>query len=153
MLTSAPPIVLWAIPVFVVAMALEAWSDVRDPSPGGYVGKDTAASLSMGLGYLVISIGWKVVDFALLTAVFALSPFDLGWSVPVWIFAFFADDLAYYWYHRLHHEVRFMWASHVTHHSSERYNLSTALRQTWVPFTGFVFWLPLAFIAIAKTSS
>ena len=48
---------------------------------------------------------------------------------------FFADDLAYYWFHRVHHEVRVFWASHVVHHSSEHFNLSTALRQTWTPMT------------------
>jgi len=42
---------------------------------------------------------------------------------------FLADDFVYYLYHRTHHEIRVLWASHVVHHSSERYNLSTALRQ------------------------
>ena len=45
---------------------------------------------------------------------------------------FFADDFAYYWFHRVHHEIRLFWASHVVHHSSQHYNLSTALRQTWI---------------------
>ena len=56
---------------------------------------------------------------------------------------FFADDLAYYWFHRVCHESRVFWASHVVHHSSQHYNLSTALRQTWVPMTYLPFWLPL----------
>ena len=46
--------------------------------------------------------------------------------------ALLADDFAYYWFHRLHHEVRVLWAAHVTHHSSQRYNLATALRQSWI---------------------
>ena len=55
---------------------------------------------------------------------------------------FFADDFSYYWFHRTSHECRFFWASHVVHHSSQHYNLSTALRQTWTGgFFGFVFWL------------
>lgn len=148
MLSSAPPLILWAIPVFVVAMAVEAWSDVRDPRPGGYTTKDSAASISMGLGYVLISLGWKLVDFAAYTLVFTLSPFDLGWAWPVWLLVFFADDLCFYWYHRSHHEVRVLWASHVVHHSSEHFNLSTALRQPWTPFTGFLFWLPLAFLGV-----
>ena len=54
-------------------------------------------------------------------------------------------DLVYYWFHRLLHEVRFLWAAHVNHHSSQRYNLSTALRQSWTtPFTILLFWWPLA---------
>ena len=56
---------------------------------------------------------------------------------------FFADDLAYYVFHRVSHESRVFWASHVVHHSSQHYNLSTALRQTWVPMTYLPFWLPL----------
>jgi sterol desaturase/sphingolipid hydroxylase (fatty acid hydroxylase superfamily) len=56
----------------------------------------------------------------------------------------FAEDFCYYWFHRLHHEVRALWAAHVNHHSSTHYNLTTALRQSWTtPFTGFIFWVPL----------
>jgi sterol desaturase/sphingolipid hydroxylase (fatty acid hydroxylase superfamily) len=51
-----------------------------------------------------------------------------------------AWDFLYYWDHRWMHEVRLLWANHVTHHSSQRYNLSTALRQPWSPFlTAWVF--------------
>jgi sterol desaturase/sphingolipid hydroxylase (fatty acid hydroxylase superfamily) len=64
------------------------------------------------------------------------------------VVVFFADDLAYYWFHRAHHEVRILWASHVVHHSSRHYNLSTALRQTWTPFGSLVFWAPLALVGV-----
>ena len=58
------------------------------------------------------------------------------------------DDFAYYLFHRSAHRVRWFWASHVIHHSSQHYNLSTALRQTWTGFfsLGFVFRLPLFLI-------
>jgi sterol desaturase/sphingolipid hydroxylase (fatty acid hydroxylase superfamily) len=61
---------------------------------------------------------------------------------------FLLEDLAYYWFHRISHERRFFWASHVVHHSSQHYNLTTALRQTWTGALGltFLFWLPLVFI-------
>ncbi|WP_237271005.1 sterol desaturase family protein, partial [Tenacibaculum discolor] len=60
---------------------------------------------------------------------------------------FFAEDFAYYWNHRIAHESRLFWASHVVHHSSTKYNLSTALRQTWSgSFYTFIFWAPLAII-------
>ena len=81
---------------------------------------------------------------AIYAALYELSPIrlpaDAWWT---WVLLFFADDLAYYWFHRVSHESRVFWASHVVHHSSEHYNLSTALRQTWVPMTYFPFWLPL----------
>ena len=58
------------------------------------------------------------------------------------------DDLAYYAFHRSAHRVRWFWASHVIHHSSQHYNLSTALRQTWTGFfsLAFLFRLPLFLI-------
>ena len=59
----------------------------------------------------------------------------------------FLDDFSYYWFHRTSHENRFFWASHVVHHSSKHYNLSTALRQTWTGgFYSFIFWLWLPLI-------
>jgi sterol desaturase/sphingolipid hydroxylase (fatty acid hydroxylase superfamily) len=69
------------------------------------------------------------------------SKLDLGNGVLPWTIGMVWWDLAYYWNHRLQHEIRAMWAIHVPHHSSERYNLSTALRQpvggafgVWVPY-------------------
>jgi sterol desaturase/sphingolipid hydroxylase (fatty acid hydroxylase superfamily) len=54
---------------------------------------------------------------------------DLGGGALGWAAAIAGWDFIYYWNHRLMHEVRWLWAHHVVHHSSERYNLSTALRQ------------------------
>jgi sterol desaturase/sphingolipid hydroxylase (fatty acid hydroxylase superfamily) len=63
---------------------------------------------------------------------------------------FFADDLSYYVMHRTSHECRFFWASHVVHHSSQRFNLATALRQTWTgSFFTFIFWLWLPLVGFA----
>jgi sterol desaturase/sphingolipid hydroxylase (fatty acid hydroxylase superfamily) len=62
---------------------------------------------------------------------------------------FFADDLAFYTYHRVHHEVRLFWAQHVVHHSSQHFNLSTALRQQWVLMTELPFWIPLALMGFS----
>ncbi|WP_428028540.1 sterol desaturase family protein, partial [Altererythrobacter sp.] len=57
--------------------------------------------------------------------------FDLGTAWVVVAICFFLDDLRYYWVHRFGHTIRWVWASHVNHHSSQHYNLSTALRQSW----------------------
>ena len=61
----------------------------------------------------------------------ALTPLDLGTSIRVVILCFILDDLRYYWVHRWDHRIRWVWASHVNHYSSQHYNLTTALRQTW----------------------
>jgi sterol desaturase/sphingolipid hydroxylase (fatty acid hydroxylase superfamily) len=67
----------------------------------------------------------------------------------VWLLAFIFYDFLFYWMHRAGHEVRMMWASHVNHHSSEHYNLSTALRQSWTEhFFAWGFWWPLALVGL-----
>jgi sterol desaturase/sphingolipid hydroxylase (fatty acid hydroxylase superfamily) len=62
-----------------------------------------------------------------------------------WVFLFFGDESSYYWFHRVSHECRVFWASHVVHHSSQQDNHSTALRQTWTgSFMSFNWlWLPI----------
>ncbi len=74
--------------------------------------------------------------------------FDLSANnALVWISALVLYDFCYYWLHRCGHEVNVLWAAHVVHHQSERYNLSTALRQTGSGvLLGWLFYLPLALI-------
>jgi sterol desaturase/sphingolipid hydroxylase (fatty acid hydroxylase superfamily) len=140
-------LILYAAPFFVALLAVE-WLTFRHTGEHelqGYEPRDTATSLAMGSGNLLINLGWKIVVIAIYGAVYEVTPLripaDAWWA---WVLLFFADDLAYYAFHRVSHEVRLFWASHVVHDSSQHYNLSTALRQTWVPMTTFPFWLPLA---------
>jgi sterol desaturase/sphingolipid hydroxylase (fatty acid hydroxylase superfamily) len=65
----------------------------------------------------------------------------------VWVAGLVAYDFCYYWHHRLGHESAIFWASHVVHHQSQEFNLSTALRQTSSgALLGWVFYLPMAVI-------
>lgn len=138
---------VFAIPAFIALMLLEGALLARR-ALRGYAARDTRASLLMGVGNVVINLGMKGVHFALLAAVAVWSP----WRVEpsswwAWLAVLVLADFAYYWFHRLSHEVRFLWAAHVNHHSSEYYNLSTALRQSWTtPFTVLLFWWPLALL-------
>ena len=72
---------------------------------------------------------------------------DLGEGLPAWLAAIAGWDLIYYWNHRFMHEVRALWAIHVVHHSNERYNLSTALRQPVADVLGV--FLPYGLLARA----
>ncbi|MXO60313.1 sterol desaturase family protein [Altererythrobacter salegens] len=136
----------YAIPVFVLLIAIElAWS-IRSGRPRAYEGRDTAISLALGLGSTVAGALAAGVLGAMLVWVHRLAPLEIGWAWWAWPLCFVLDDLAYYCFHRSAHRVRWFWASHVNHHSSQHYNLSTALRQTWTGFVAlsFVFRLPLA---------
>jgi sterol desaturase/sphingolipid hydroxylase (fatty acid hydroxylase superfamily) len=142
-------VLYYAIPFFVLLLVVEYLSyrhlDDHDDEPlVGYDLRDSRTSLTMGLGNVTINVVWKFAVVATYAALYELTPLRLDPHNPLtWVLLFFADDLAYYWFHRVSHESRVFWASHVVHHSSQHYNLSTALRQTWVPMTYFPFWLPL----------
>ncbi len=145
-------VILYAIPFFVVFLIIEGLSYylLPDEDKVGYDVKDTRTSLLMGAGSVLINIGWKMVVLLAYTALYLIAPIHLSASDPLtWIALFLAEDFCMYWYHRSHHTVRVFWASHVVHHSSEHYNLSTALRQPWTPFTALPFWLPLALVGFA----
>jgi sterol desaturase/sphingolipid hydroxylase (fatty acid hydroxylase superfamily) len=147
-----PDLITPAIPAFILAMLVEGFVLARARKTGdgppllGYVRADTTASISMGLGYAAVSLFWKVVAYGAYLALYTWSPLKMGSGPLAWVALFFLDDLAYYWFHRMHHECRVLWASHVVHHSSEHYNLSTALRQPWTPMSASLFWLPLALL-------
>lgn len=137
-----PNLIHWAIPFFVgfilLELAISAWQKRKL-----YEAKDAFSSIAMGLGNVITGLVSKLLVFGAFTFVHQWAIFDLEYQWWVWILAFFGDDFSYYWFHRTSHNVRFFWASHVIHHSSRFYNLSTALRQTWTGnFTGtFIFWL------------
>ncbi len=124
---------LFAVPAFTIAMLVENLVGAGTRGlRGGYERRDTRASLGMGAVSLLWSAGADVLIVMSAGWLLRFAP----WRVPEdtwwgWALAFVAVDLCFYAMHRAHHEVRFMWASHVNHHSSQRYNLSTALRQSW----------------------
>jgi sterol desaturase/sphingolipid hydroxylase (fatty acid hydroxylase superfamily) len=142
-------VLYYAVPFFVLLLVVEAISfrHIEDDHLVGFERNDTRTSLTMGTGNVVINVVWKLAVVAVYAGLYELTPLRLDPRDPLtWIALFFADDLAYYWFHRVSHENRVFWASHVVHHSSRHYNLSTALRQTWVPMTYLPFWLPLLLV-------
>jgi sterol desaturase/sphingolipid hydroxylase (fatty acid hydroxylase superfamily) len=142
-----PDVITYAIPAFVLLIVAEMIY-VRVTGRGEYDTRDSATSLAMGFGNQVM--GLLVGGFAIASYYFVYQYrlFDIGWTWWAMLLCFFAEDLAYYWFHRIAHERRWFWASHVIHHSSQHYNLTTALRQTWTAVfsLSFIFWLPLVFI-------
>jgi sterol desaturase/sphingolipid hydroxylase (fatty acid hydroxylase superfamily) len=142
-----PDPVAIAIPAFVALIIAELIA-VRLGWRGDYDWRDTGTSLAMGLGNTIAgaALGGIVAGLSVWVAQYRLIDIPVTW----WSFAlcFVVDDLAYYVFHRSAHRVRWFWASHVIHHSSQHYNLSTALRQTWTGFfsLGFIFRMPLFLI-------
>jgi sterol desaturase/sphingolipid hydroxylase (fatty acid hydroxylase superfamily) len=142
-------LVVYSIPAFLALVALEAWWASRHPEVKGYEKRDTAASLTMGVLNVIVSSGAKLLTIPLFAWMYEHRIANLGqaaawWS---WLVLLFAEDLCYYAFHRAHHEIRLLWAVHVNHHSSQYFNLSTALRQALLtPITGPMFWTPLGLL-------
>ncbi|MEM0954460.1 MAG: sterol desaturase family protein [Pseudomonadota bacterium] len=143
-------LVPYAIPFFVLSMLAE-WLYGLRKGRNTYRVNDTVGSLFMGTlrtasKLVLIGVGGAV--FAATEDHFALWRMDTGnWAT--WVFAFIAYDFCYYWNHRIGHERQIFWASHVAHHQSEEYNLSTALRQTSTGFLlSWLFYVPLFLLGV-----
>jgi sterol desaturase/sphingolipid hydroxylase (fatty acid hydroxylase superfamily) len=140
-------ILLGMAPVFLGLIVLEAWY-WRRRRPEMYSLRDTASNAGLALLHQgADAIAWTLT-IGLFYAVHQVRLFDLPASAWTLVALVLAQDFFYYWFHRASHRIRWMWASHVTHHSSERLNLSTAFRQSLTyPISGmWLFWLPLAWL-------
>jgi sterol desaturase/sphingolipid hydroxylase (fatty acid hydroxylase superfamily) len=145
-LLELPDPSLLAAPLYIAALVFEFVCIQLGRARGQFDAKDTATSLTMGVG----SVLWGALFALLIQTVLwfayqwriATLPVTLG-SVAL---CFVLDDLRYYWSHRFGHESRWFWASHVAHHSSTHYNLSTALRQPWTISGLFVLKIPLVLV-------
>lgn len=144
-------ILLGLAPVFVVCVAWEVW--YWRGKRAIYSVADTVSNAALALMHqgadalawaAVIGVFWWLYDYRL---------FDFPATVGSVAALVIAQDFFYYWFHRASHRIRWMWASHVTHHSSERLNLSTAFRQSITyPISGmWLFWLPLALLGFEPT--
>lgn len=143
-------IVSYATPFFLLAIVLElGWGFFRKNNT--YRLNDSVNSLSLGMlstlaKLAFISIGALV--FARVENQWALFAFDQESAVH-WVLALLFYDLCYYWFHRISHERQIFWGSHVVHHQSEDYNLSTALRQTSTGiFITWIFFIPCFLLGI-----
>ncbi len=99
--------------------------------PVGYEARDTRASLTMLAGNIAVNLAWAGTLGAINRRLFDKRVANVGMWPGAFVTSMLAWDFLYYWSHRWQHEKRLFWANHVAHHSSEHYNLSTALRQPW----------------------
>ncbi|PKM07870.1 MAG: sterol desaturase [Gammaproteobacteria bacterium HGW-Gammaproteobacteria-4] len=145
-------ILLALAPVFIVCVLWEAW--YWRGKRAIYSLRDTLSNAALALMHQgADALAWLAV-IGVYYWVYRYRWFDVPgnvWGIAALVIA---QDFFYYWFHRASHRIRWMWASHVTHHSSQRLNLSTAFRQSITyPISGmWLFWLPLAWIGFAPTN-
>jgi sterol desaturase/sphingolipid hydroxylase (fatty acid hydroxylase superfamily) len=129
-----------AVPLFAAMIAAEAWLTSRHGSDEYADKRDTWGNILLGFGSIVWGGLFALVTVNVYIFCYNIAPYkfpaDAWWT---WVALFFVDDLVYYIFHRVSHESRLFWNFHVVHHSSEHYNLSVAVRQSW--FSGILHWL------------
>ena len=144
-LTIAQILVLVRFALMVLEMVLIKAKLVR----GQYEWRDTLASIAMRAGNYTTNVLLAGATVAVFAFIYQYRLFDIRMNSPwAWAAIVVLDDFAYYWFHRFSHQCRFWWAAHVNHHSSQHYNLSTAIRQPWTGVLAgtWVPWLPLLLI-------
>ena len=112
---------------------------------------DTFVSISIGLISrfpVILNLGFNTLIFSLAATTFNLKLLPLD-SWVTWVVGFVLYDLTYYVQHRLHHEIKLLWATHIVHHHGEEFNLSTALRQTSTGWLWkWMFYIPMIVIGV-----
>jgi len=145
----AAKIILFAIPFFFLLIVIELYFNYRRKA-GAYRINDALTSLSLGLisrTKLLITFSLAATVYGWFTNYFSLTLMSAD-SLATWAFSFVLYDFLYYWYHRSSHQINFLWASHVVHHQSEEYNLTTALRQTSSSVFVWLFYIPSFILGI-----
>lgn len=142
---NAPNLIVWAIPVMFFFSGLEIYMSHKQHK-GYYSTKETIGSTLTGLGNLGVNALFKTSLLLLIIWIYNLLPWRMTLNWWMFIPCYILFDFCSYWAHRVSHQQRFWWATHVTHHSGENYNLTTSFRLSWVQNLKIIFFLPTALI-------
>lgn len=142
-LKKAPEIIVWAAPVMFLFVLLE-WYISRRQNKGLYHKSETFGSIMVGIGNVGIAFLLKFFIFFLVIQVYNLVPWRMKFNWWTFIPCYIIFDFFSYWAHRVSHQQRFWWATHVVHHSGEHYNLTVSFRLSWVQHIKLVFFIPVA---------
>lgn len=141
-----PIYLLIAIPFLLVLVGLEMLVN-RIKDQKRFSLPDSLTNLSCGIGNQGLNLFTEGLKIALYVDVYEhLAFFQLPNTFWAFLLCLLLFDLAFYWEHRFSHVINILWGTHVVHHSSEEYNLTIALRRSWISdIIVIVFFLPIPF--------
>ena len=120
-----------------------------------YKNKDTLCTSGLLLGNIIMGFAIKGATLGLHIFLYQFRIFDLVNVIPLWamwIMTFILIDFVFYIYHRFSHRVRFLWAIHMSHHSSEEMNFAVSMRQAWLgPISKIPFFIILPILGLDPT--
>lgn len=160
MKTFINDLINWSAPILLALLVTELVYSRLSKNKKLYEWKDFLASSFMSIGVLILNPLLKFISAATIFYIIyewfnpelngirsnILGYQSFGWAWYIWLICQFLDDFTHYWFHRLNHTVRIMWAAHMVHHSSEHFNYGTALRLSWISITYkplFYMWMPM----------
>jgi sterol desaturase/sphingolipid hydroxylase (fatty acid hydroxylase superfamily) len=139
-------LILISTPVYIITIGLELLLSHLQHRRA-YTLKDTVTNLYLMLLNTGIDLAFRIVYIAILQMVFLHAILQWENAFWYWFILLISEDFIYYWLHRFDHEIRFFWATHVTHHSSEKLNFSVGFRSSvFQPLYRFIYFIPLAWV-------
>ncbi len=116
---------------------------------------DTLCTVGLLLGNIIVAFAIKGIVLAFHIYLYQFRVFDFVNEIPIWvlwIMTFISIDLVFYVYHRMSHRIRFLWAIHLSHHSSEEMNFAVSFRQAWFgPISKIPFFMILPLLGFDPT--
>ncbi len=120
-----------------------------------YKTQDTLCTIGLLAGNIIVAFSIKGLILALHFYLYQYKIFELSGMLPLWLFwilTFVVIDLVFYIYHRMSHRIRFLWAIHLSHHSSEEMNFAVSFRQAWFgPVSKIPFFMLLPMLGFDPT--
>lgn len=142
---NAPNIIIWAAPVMFFFVIIE-WFISYKQNRKLYDKKESIGSILVGIGNVIIGTALKLALFTGIIWVYNMVPWRMELSWWSFLPCYIIFDFCSYWAHRISHQQRFWWATHVVHHTGEHYNLTVSFRLSWVQHLKLIFFMPVAFM-------
>lgn len=140
-------LIKFSIPIYAIVIGIEIlyswWHDKKYYSTKGILSNVYLSSLNFTLDILVRGVCLAVLWFFYRYRFFEINKTEN--TITYWIVLVIAQDFMFYWLHRIDHYCRLFWAVHVTHHSSEEFNLTVGFRSSvFQPLYRFIYFIPLS---------
>ena len=143
----------FAIPAFFLFLYIEYAVAVKLKKAHLFKFESSISNVSIGIAERLLNLFIAASFYDLFNYVYQnYAMFNIPNTWWVWLLLIMATDLVWYWYHRLGHEVNFLWAAHIVHHQSEEFNLTVSARiTTFQALIRSVFWCALPFVGFHPT--
>ncbi len=143
--SNSPEIIVWAAPFMFFFVLLE-WYISKKQNKELYKKTETIGSVLVGIGNVIIAFAIKSFLLFIVIWVYNLVPWRMHFSWWLFLPCYIIFDFCSYWAHRISHQQRIWWATHIVHHTGEHYNLSVSFRLSWIQHLKLVFFIPVALL-------